>query len=147
MKRLFILGVFSLFTMTISHAQKVSVEKSTYGIQTGYLGIWVYNEFKLSNQVAFRSELGLASGTFGSELGVTYGVFDDFSHSGEFIISPIITLEPRWYYNLNKRSSKMRDIGGNSGNFISLKANYNLNMFIIPIEQDLALSQFSIITN
>lgn len=49
----------------IAKSQNTSVEESTYGIQTGVLGVWFHNETKLSNQIAFRSEVGLDSGIFG----------------------------------------------------------------------------------
>ncbi len=87
------------------HTKEASVEKSVFGIQIGLLGVWVHNELKLSNLIALRSEIGVG------------GV--NTSH-----IEPLITLEPRWYYNLNKRADKGRRIDGNSGNYISLRASY-----------------------
>jgi len=82
-----------------------SVEKSVFGIQIGLLGVWVHNELKLSNQIALRSEIGVG------------GV--NSAH-----IEPLIALEPRRYYNLNRRADKDRRIDGNSGNYISLRASY-----------------------
>ena len=46
----------------IAKSQNVSVEKSTFGLQTGVLGIWAYNEAKLSNTIALRTELGFDFG-------------------------------------------------------------------------------------
>ena len=94
----------------IAKSQNASVEKSMYGIQTGFLGIWVHNESKLSNQFVLRSEIGLDTGIYGSDVNGIDG----------FLLTPTITLEPRWYYNLNKREGKSRRIDGNSGNFISI---------------------------
>jgi len=37
------------------------------GIQTGFLGIWVHNESKLSNTISLRSELGFDSGFWGGD--------------------------------------------------------------------------------
>ena len=48
----------------IAIAQNVSVEKSTFGIQTGVLGLWAYNETRLSNTIALRTELGFDFGIF-----------------------------------------------------------------------------------
>lgn len=84
----------------------VSVEKSVFGIQIGLIGVWVHNELKLSNQFALRSEIGLG------------GV-----NSGNIV--PIVALEPRWYYNLNKRADNSKRIDGNTGNYISLRASYH----------------------
>ncbi|SHH13308.1 hypothetical protein SAMN05444372_11711 [Flavobacterium micromati] len=45
----------SFFLITFfTNAQNASVEKSTYGIQTGILGIWAHREEKLTNQIALR---------------------------------------------------------------------------------------------
>lgn len=51
-------------------------------------------------------------------------------------MTPVITLEPRLYYNLNKRVKKSRSIDGNSGNFISLKTSYHPDWFIISSSDD-----------
>ncbi|HCY82937.1 MAG TPA: hypothetical protein DHV22_15745, partial [Xanthomarina gelatinilytica] len=48
-------------------------------------------------------------------------------------------LEPRFYYNLNKRHNKGKRIDGNSGNFISLKTSYNSDLFFIGTNEDIHL--------
>ncbi len=111
----------------IATSQNTSVEKSTFGIQTGFLGLWVHNEARLSNQFALRSELGLDTGVFGNDI---YGAVG-------YILVPTITLEPRWYYNLNKRAAKSRRIDGNSGNFISIKTTYHPDWFVISNEDNI----------
>ncbi|CAM4318520.1 hypothetical protein [Zobellia nedashkovskayae] len=120
----------------IAKSQKQSVEESTYGIQTGILGVWGYNEAKLLDQVALRIELGLDSGIFG-------GTFYD---GVGFLMTPVITLEPRWYYNLDKRVSKSKSIAGNSGNFVSLKIDYHPDWFVISNYSNLrVVNQISLI--
>lgn len=120
----------------ITIAQNASVEKSTYGIQTGFLGIWVHNESKLSNSIALRTELGFNSGIWGG----------DFYDETGFLMTPVITAEPRWYYNLNKRESKTRRIDGNSGNFVSLKTSYHPDWFVISNTDNVrVISDISII--
>ncbi|WP_179348859.1 hypothetical protein [Winogradskyella pacifica] len=126
MKNLFFLFIFSLSITTLT-AQDASVEQSTYGVQTGFLGIWGHNESKLSNSIALRSELGLDAGFFSNS----------FVGSRGFILVPAITLEPRWYYNLNKRVSKSRRIDGNSGNFISVKTTYHPDIVIGSIADNI----------
>ena len=90
-----------------------SVEKSFFGIQSGAIGIWIYNETCLSRSFVFRAELGYSAqllwGT-GQEEG--------------FLMTPVITIEPRWYYNLQKRKSKAKRIDGNSGNYLSLQSDF-----------------------
>lgn len=116
----FLLGLVFAFSIFKIAAQDASVEKSTFGIQTGFLGIWAHNESKLSNAIALRSELGLDAAIFG----------ENFVGSQSFIMVPAITLDPRWYYNLNKRVTKKRRIDGNSGNFVSIKTTYHPDLVL-----------------
>ncbi|WP_179334432.1 hypothetical protein [Winogradskyella costae] len=135
MKKLSLLLIFSLSIATVT-AQDASVEKSTYGIQAGLLGLWGHNESKLSNAIALRSELGLDVGIYSNS----------FVGSRGFILVPALTLEPRWYYNLNKRVSKSRRIDGNSGNFIAIKTTYHPDIIVNSVEDNLNfISDISII--
>jgi len=120
MKKITLTLIFCGLTL-IAKSQTASVEKSTYGIQTGFLGIWAHNETKLTNSIALRTEVGFDSGIWGG----------DFYDGTGFLMTPVITLEPRLYYNLNKRVKKSRRIDGNSGNFISLKTSYHPDWFVI----------------
>lgn len=102
------------------------MENSIYGIQAGFLGIWVHNETKLSNSIALRSEIGFDAGFSGV-------AYFDASANGHniYIYTPVITLEPRWYYNLDNRLEKGRSIANNSGNFVGLKVSFNPDWFVI----------------
>jgi hypothetical protein len=100
-------------TQTKTNAPKASVERSLFSIQTGFLGIWINNEARLSNSFVLRSELGFAAQIWGGS----------FQKTG-FLMTPVVRLEPRWYYNLRKRKAKGKRIDGNSGNFISLQTSY-----------------------
>jgi len=102
-------------------AQNASVEKSVFGIQTGLLGIWAHNESRLSNTIALRSELGFDGSIWGGSI---------YDHVG-FSLFPVLTLEPRFYYNLNKRNSKSKIVTNNSGNFISLQTSFHPDWFVI----------------
>ncbi len=120
MKQIFLILTFLGFTF-MAKAQNTSVEKSTSGVQIGILGIYGYNEAKLTNTIAFRSELGF---DFGYWDGIVYP-------KAGFIFVPTITAEPRLYYNLSNRVKKSKSIAGNSGNFIALKLNFHPNWFTI----------------
>jgi len=120
MRTTFFALLLCVFTLTTT-AQNASVEQSTFGIQTGFLGAWVHNETKLTNQIVLRSELGLDTGIWGGSY---------YNKTG-YVLAPVITLGPRWYYNLNKRTEKDRRIDGNSGNFITLKTSYHPDWFVI----------------
>lgn len=133
---------FFLLTLTycgltiIAKSQNASVEKSTSGVQLGVLGAWFYNESKLSDKISLRSEFGLDAGIFGAR---------NFYEVG-FILIPVISVEPRYYYNLNKRVASSESIDGNSGNFASLKTSYNPDWFVISNNINLrAVNQISII--
>jgi hypothetical protein len=43
---------------------------------------------------------------------------------------PAFTIMPRWYYNLQKRSSKGKSISGNSGDYLGLSMHYVSGMSI-----------------
>jgi len=135
MRKIF-LTLFICSLAFTTQAQDASVEKSIFGIQTGFLGIWVHNESKLSNEFALRTELGLDTGIFGSDV-------NDFDG---FLLVPAITVEPRWYYNLNRRKNKSKRVDGNSGNFISIKTTYHPDWFEISNENNINfISDISII--
>lgn len=128
MKKITLTLIFCSLTL-IAKSQAASVENSTFGIQTGFLGIWGHNEAKLSDQIALRSELGFDSGIWGGS----------FYDKTGYVFTPVITLEPRWYYNLNKRVKKDRRIDGNSGNFVSLKTSYHPHWFVISNYHDISI--------
>lgn len=119
MNKLFLPILLLCFNLSIT-AQESNVEKSVFGVQTGFFGIWAHNESKLSNSIALRSELGLDAAIFS----------ESFVGTQSFIMVPAITLEPRWYYNLKRRVDKGKRIDGNSGNFVSLKTTYHPDLVI-----------------
>jgi len=112
----------ALICITFSaEAQKTSVEKSLYGVQTGLLGIWGYKETKLSNSIALRSEVGFDSGIWGGS----------FYEKTGFVMAPVFTFEPRFYYNLDKRALNSKNTKNNSGNFLSLQTSFHPDWFVI----------------
>ncbi len=135
MKKIFLILIFCGWTL-IAKSQDASVEKSTYGMQIGFLGIWGHNEAQLSNQIALRSEIGMVAGFWSGNF---------YSKKG-YLMTPVLKLEPRWYYNLNKRVSKSRNISGNSGNFLTVQASYYPNWFVISNYDNIEVAdQISII--
>jgi hypothetical protein len=131
----------TIFIITIlllsfsSKSQNTGVEKSIYTIQTGILGAWVNNEYRLSNEISLKSELGMIVGLRGCTDCKTL-----------YALAPEITLEPRWYYNTKNRISKGRIIKNNSSNFVTLRVNYIPDWFVISNEANTSVeSQISII--
>ncbi|MGS2737742.1 hypothetical protein [Sinomicrobium pectinilyticum] len=125
------LFVFAFFLAIIHiEAQEVSIEKSIFGIQTGFLGIWVHNEAKLSSKISLRSEIGLDAGFQSGEYYQAVGVYKGMA------LIPSITLEPRYYYNLEKRNGKGRSYAKNSGNFLTLRMKYFPDWFVIASDKN-----------
>ncbi len=125
MKKIFL---FIILGITINlKAQEVSVEKSMFSIQTGFAGLWLNNELKLANSIALRSEIGIE---------YDFAVGDHYDEAG-FILQPVITLEPRFYYNLKKRNSQGRKTSNNSGNYLSLRTSYHPDWFVINLDDNI----------
>ncbi|SIT05370.1 hypothetical protein SAMN05421766_10830 [Zobellia uliginosa] len=137
MKKTFLF--FTLFALAFSaQCQDGTVEKSTYGIQTGILGLWFHNESKLSDHIALRSEVGLDAGFFGGSV-----FYDDGTG---YLLIPSISVEPRWYYNLKKRASKAKNTADNAGNFVSLKTSFLPDWFVISNYENInVINQLTII--
>jgi hypothetical protein len=98
---------------------KPSVEKNIFGVQLGLVNFSFQNERKLSNRIALHSEVGLDLGTSSREDKEKNERIDKTT-----IIAPYIMLEPRFYYNLNKRVKKGKNIANNSANYIAVMTQY-----------------------
>jgi len=128
MKKIFVIILVML--SCVVEAQDGSVEKSIYGIQIGGVGIWGHNELRFSDQIAIRTELG---------------VYTEIQQGIGYYIAPELSISPRWYYNTKKRNQKKLDIGGNSANFLSLKAGFRSNVFeFSDYEYDRAQNSISV---
>lgn len=115
--------IFIISVLLVCHtttAQNTGVEKSIYSIETGVLGIWVNNEYRLSNEISLKSEFGMIAGFRGCS-----------DCDTQYALTPELTLEPRWYYNIMKRSTKGKIIKNNSANFVTLAFRYYPDWFVI----------------
>lgn len=130
-----ILTLLALSLLMHSNAQEGQLEKSSMGIQTGFLGVWLNNENRIAEKWVLRSEIGLDSGIWGGDL---------YDGTG-FLIAPVITVEPRFYYNMEKRNKKGKVTKNNSGNFISLKTSYHPDWFVISNKDVNIISDISFI--
>ena len=117
-KKLFVIALFHI--SVVGFAQDATVEKSVFNVQAGAFGAWINNEWGLSKEIALRTEFGL-----------DMGIISDFASGSNVFLAPVFTLEPRWYYNLEKRAAKSRKTANNTGNFLSLKTSYNPDSFVI----------------
>lgn len=120
MKNFFRSPLLLLLFFSICNAQVV--DKSISGVQTGVLGIWWHNESRLANHWAFRTEIGYAAPAYGR---VQYRV-EATSKYGYFypVFQPVLSLEPRLYYNSGKRQGNSNNTFHNSGNYVSFPIKY-----------------------
>jgi hypothetical protein len=138
MKKILIV-LFASFAL-ITEAQEISVEKSLFSVQTGLLGIWVQHEARLSNTIALRSEVGFDSG-FGVVGSNSYydSETQTFGSKFVFLMAPVLTVEPRFYYNLKNRNAKLKRIDNNSGNFLSIHTSFHPDWFVISNDKDVSV--------
>ena len=117
-KMIFIITV--LLSSYATTAQTKGVEKSIFSIDAGFLGLWINNEIRLSNQTSFKSEIGLDAGFGGcSDCETIYA------------LAPVLNIEPTWYYNIEKRAATGKTIKNNSANFVTLLFTYHPEWFVI----------------
>lgn len=120
MKKYFI--ILSLIIISsICKAQNSQIEKSVTGLQIGFFDVDFYNESRLSNELALRSEIGLFPAVWGGDLYTKVG----------FALYPAITLQPKYYYNFSSRIKKGRNIKNNSANYLSIQFRYIPDWFVI----------------
>lgn len=119
MKKIFFI-IIILFGCNSIKAQTTGVEKSIYSIETGFLGVWANNEYRLSNEISLKSELGMIAGLRGCTDCKT-----------QYALVPEFTIEPRWYYNIENRKTKGKTIKNNSANFATLSFRYYPDWFVI----------------
>ncbi len=130
---------FILFTLLVfkpNYSQNKGLENSIFNIQIGTLGSWLNNEIKLENNLSLRSEIGLDASAFGGEVNGNSGIF----------LTPVINIEPRWYYNINEREKKAKVTSNNSSNFLTASFSYHPDWFVISNNDNInVFNQLSII--
>ena len=117
MKLLKFAAVAVLFSIAVS--AQGTVEKSIFNVQIGSHPLSVNHELGLGNQFALRTE-------FSTGLTAYWTLYD----SG-YAITPIINLEPRWYYNIKKRDNKGKRTHNNSASFVGLASRYVSNEVLL----------------
>lgn len=107
MEKIFLL-CFCFFSLISIHAQdQASVENGLLSVNILTPGLEY--EYGLSNYTTLDLRAGI---------GLAYG---KNSYSGEgFGIYPVFNVQYRYYYNLEKRLQKEKNIGNNSGNYVAI---------------------------
>lgn len=122
-KVLLLMGV--LFIANFSYAQdseiEKGIEKSITGVQIGILGASVYNEYKLTEKIALRSDVGLFLSGFATGKNI----------ASEYTLVPYIGLQPKYYFNIESRAKKGRNIKNNGANYFSIQLDFLPDLFVI----------------
>jgi len=111
MKRLSIISIF-IFVTTLSYAQNDKVQ-NVHSLKASFIGLSYAYEQSISQKLTINLELMLAGG-FGS----------NFIGGDYWLVSPIMRVEPRYYYNYLKRAENSKNTNHNSANYLSLSADY-----------------------
>jgi len=120
MKKIIVLGfVLISFITKAQEVEKVSVEKNLYGAQLGLLSTGFYYETLLHRKISLRTEIGLSL-VISSKDYADPAIKDENST----LIVPYVTLEPRWYYGLDRRNRLGKKTYNNSSNYVSLSTSY-----------------------
>ncbi|TRW22402.1 hypothetical protein FMM05_18030 [Flavobacterium zepuense] len=102
------------------------VEKSIINVQTGAVGLWGSYEGRLSNRWALRAEVGLDLWFYEAYEGYSFAN----KKTGSFL-APSVSVEPRWYYNIEKRARKGKYSANNSASFVTVAIKYYPDLFKI----------------
>jgi hypothetical protein len=111
MKRIGIISIF-IFLTNLSYAQNDRVQ-NVHSLKVTIIGLTYAYEQSISQKSTVNFELMLA-GEFGSS----------FIGGDYWLITPIMRVEPRYYYNYLKRAEKNKKTINNSANYLSLSADY-----------------------
>ena len=106
-KKLLII-LIAIFGITTIKAQQASVERSISGVQVGIPTFRFYYETRLSESSTLRAEAGLGS------------LFLVGPWGGGLVMFPEFSVQPRWYYNLNRRNQRGRNISNNAADFLTI---------------------------
>ena len=132
MKRNIFFVIFFL-SFLVSNAQEEfirnGVEKNIAGIQAGFFGVDVYNEFKLSKIMSLRADFSLYGGIFYDDSGANLEPFN--SEGSNITLTPIINLQHKVYYNIIGRAKRGKNIKNNGSNYFSFNVKYVPNWFVI----------------
>jgi len=135
MKRGITVLLFSILVSQICIAQddQKSLEEGLASINIGAIGAWIDYEKPISNQLTISTQLGMEGGFFGGG--------GDFN----YVLTPTISVEPRFYYNFNKRARKGKKTINNSANYIKLDAAYAPGLFTFSNENVEVNTQLNLI--
>lgn len=122
MKKNLIAILFLLFTKSaFSQDEETSLKKDIISAGIGLFTVVINYERHLGGLFTLKSELGLGFG-FGQ---------DPFSNGTYYVFTPMVIVEPRYYYNFDRRVERGKKTSYNASNYFALTAGYFFKPFVI----------------
>ena len=111
------------FTWIMSYSQEnnQSLKTDIVAIDIGFVGGWLSYERHMTDLFTLKSEVGLP-------LIYVQTSLDDKSY---YVSSPSVKIEPRYYYNFNRRVASKKSTNYNAANYFALSAIYIPGLFTI----------------
>ncbi len=144
MKRFFLIGIFVIFCSNLKAQNETiigSVEKNITGVQAGFFGIDIYDEFKFTSIISLRADFSLYGGIFYNSNAEDFITLLEFINENKIVLTPVINLQPKVYYNIKSRAKRGKNIRNNGSNYFSLNVKYVPNWFVIASENITPITQ------
>ena len=109
------LTAFFLSVIFVSYAQEDKRTTDIFSFKVGVIGAWLSYEKAVNDHFTLNSEFGYVG-----------GFFKGTNSKADYVATTTFNLEPRHYYNFNRRSGKGKETKNNSANYISSE------FFLIP---------------
>lgn len=97
------------------------LKKDIISADIGLLSFWLKYERHLDGLFTLKSELGLG---FGFEKGTNID-------GTNYFFTPIVSVEPRYYYNFNRRVERGKKTSYNASNYFAFTASYFFKPYVI----------------
>jgi len=126
-KTIFTIFFAGLSALSFSQGENTSLKKDIVAVDIGLPlpGIWINYERHLAGLFTLKSEFGLGFG-----FGLLSFVPVDYPNN-YYAFTPIVKVEPRYYYNFDRRDSLGKKTSYNASNYLALAATYISNLFTI----------------
>lgn len=109
----YILTVIFLSAFFTTFSQENKKAEDIFGLKAGLIGGWVSYEKAINESFTLNSEIGYEG-----------GFLKGSNDKVDYVFTTIFSLEPRYYYNFNKRQEKGKNTNNNSANYISSEIFY-----------------------
>lgn len=135
MRHITVLALFVSITTTLVAQDKSTVLQShLVSVDVGFIGGWITYEHQIGNKLTLNIQPGLDGG-------FAHGTNSHFKYH----FTPTLTIEPRYYYNIQKRPEKQRKTINNSANYLTLSAWYIPGLFTVGNDDRVAIPSLHLI--